>query len=298
MRIGPFEIVEPVPVLRDPHALAMLRPWVDVGGVGGLVLTRLERHFGAHALGKLARPGTFFDFTRYRPTVSMREGRREITIPNTFVNYARQDAGHDFIFLHILEPHMFGEDYTDGILEILKQFGVRRYLQIGAMYDAVPHTRKLLITGSARGSTRELSLGGVQIQGGNYQGPTSINTVVSQKAPDLGIEVVSLMAHLPQYVQLEEDFAGAARVLEVLQGIYGLPPGLIDPRRGEMQYEEITRAVAGNPRLVPVIKELEATYDASNGPQETSAEQPDGPFSPEVEDFLRKIDEDFKGPTA
>ena len=295
MRIGPFEISEPVPVLREPHALAMLRPWIDVGGVGGLVLTRLERHFGARELGKLARPGHFFDFTRYRPTVTMNEGRREITIPNTVMNYARREGGHDFLFLHLLEPHMLGEDYVEGIIEVLKQFGVKRYMQIGAMYDAVPHTRRLLVTG--RGP-KEMRLGDARTGGNSYQGPTSINTLVSQNAPDLGIEVASLMAHLPQYVQLEEDYAGAARVLEILQSVYDLPPGLIDPRRGQVQYEEITRAVASNPRLIPVIKELEASYDARNGPQEAPADEEAGPLSREVEDFLRKIDQEFKGDGA
>jgi len=298
MRIGPFEIYEPVPVLREPHALAMLRPWVDVGDVGGLVLGRLERHFGSHELGKLARPGNFYDFTRYRPTTQNVDGKRVITIPNTLVNYSRREGGHDFIFLHLLEPHMFGEDFTDGILEILKHFGVQRYMQIGAMYDAVPHTRRLLVTGNARGGKQELNFGDSRPgsgRGGGYQGPTSINTLVNQNAPDFGIEVASLMAHLPQYVQLEEDYLGAARVLEVLQGIYDLPSGLIDPRRGKEQYEEITRAVQGNPRLIPVIKELEASYDAANGPPEPTEER-EGPLSREVEDFLRKIDKDFKGP--
>lgn len=296
MRIGPFEIYEPVPVLREPHALAMLRPWIDVGSVGSLVLTRLERHFGGREMGKLARPGNFFDFTRYRPTVAVHEGKREVTIPNTLINFARREGGHDFIFLHILEPHMFGEDYTDGILDILKHFGVRRYMQIGAMYDAVPHTRRLLVTGQARGGNREVRFGDAQLRGNSYQGPTSINTVVGQRAPDYGIEVASLMAHLPQYVQLEEDYAGAARVLEILQGLYDLPPGLIDTHRGQAQYEEITRAVANNPRLIPVIKEFEATYDARTGiPAPPPQEEAAGPLSAEVEDFLRKIGEDFTG---
>ena len=44
MRIGAFELNEPVPELRDPHAFAMVRPWVDVGSVGTLTLNRLERY--------------------------------------------------------------------------------------------------------------------------------------------------------------------------------------------------------------------------------------------------------------
>ena len=66
MRIGAFEIDEPLPELREPHALVTLRPWVDVGRVGRQTLIRLERHLDAQEIGKLARPGNFYDFTRYR----------------------------------------------------------------------------------------------------------------------------------------------------------------------------------------------------------------------------------------
>jgi hypothetical protein len=98
MRIGAFELQDPVPELREPHALVMLRPWVDVGSVGSLTLRRLERHFGAKELGKLARPGTFFDFTRYRPTTRLVDGRRETTFPNANVRYAQPEAGPDLLF--------------------------------------------------------------------------------------------------------------------------------------------------------------------------------------------------------
>jgi len=57
MRIGAFELSEPLPELRQPHALAMLRPWIDVGSVGALTILALESYFGAKELGKLARPG-------------------------------------------------------------------------------------------------------------------------------------------------------------------------------------------------------------------------------------------------
>ena len=71
MRIGAFEVVEPLPELRNTCAISMLRPWVDVGRVGSLVLNALERYTGAEELGRLARPGNFFDFTRYRPRMKV-----------------------------------------------------------------------------------------------------------------------------------------------------------------------------------------------------------------------------------
>ena len=83
MRIGAFELDEPLPELHDPHVLAMLDPWIDVGEVGTLTLNWLENHFQAEDLGRISRPGHFFDFTRYRPTVYYdEEGRKQISVPN------------------------------------------------------------------------------------------------------------------------------------------------------------------------------------------------------------------------
>ena len=292
MRIAAFELVEPLPELKEPHVLAMLRPWVDVGSVGGLTLSRLERHFGAKDLGKLTRPGTFFDFTRYRPTIMNREGQREIVVPNSFISYAQRSKGHDFLFLHMLEPHSNGEDYVDSILEVLKAFGAKRYALIGAMYDAVPHTRPLQVTGTIAGQALSQKAGEARVQPSSYQGPTTILYSLSQRAPELGMETASVIVHLPQYAQLEEDHTGTARALEVLRTIYDLPETLIDHKRGEAQYQEISRAMASNPQMQPLIQQLEARYDAQAAQQ--SQPEPPAPLSPEVENFLREMDQRFE----
>src|SRR5438094_6738650 len=127
MRIGAFEIREPVPELREPHALVMIRPWVDVGSVGTLTLGRLQRHFTAEEFGKLARPGTFFNFTRYRPNVRNVNGERKTTFPNSNVYYAQPEGGPDLLFLHLLEPHAMAEDYVDSIVDLLKHFKIGVY---------------------------------------------------------------------------------------------------------------------------------------------------------------------------
>ena len=101
MRIGAFEFEEPLPDLYQPHALVVLRPWIDVSNVGSTTLGLLEEHLGAEPLGKLARPGNFFDFTRYRPTTRFAEGQSKVEIPNSFIRYAKQESGNDFLFLHL-----------------------------------------------------------------------------------------------------------------------------------------------------------------------------------------------------
>ena len=231
MRIGAFELIEPLPELKDPHVFAMVRPWVDVGSVGTLTLNRLERFMGSKELGRLARPGTFFDFTRYRPNMRLVDGKREVKIPNSIIRYAITEDGPDYLFLHLMEPHSNGEDYTDSILEVVKHFNVKRYCRLGAMYDAVPHTRPLLVTGSLGNVVQNHPVPNFKIRQSTYQGPTTIMNLLSEGIEKDGIESINFMVHLPQYVQLEEDYAGTSRMIEVLSSVYSNIPADLAPVR-------------------------------------------------------------------
>jgi len=287
MRIGAFELSDPLPKLREPHALAMLRPWIDVGSVGTLSLSQLESHFGAKELGKLARPGEFFDFTRYRPTIYFREGHREVSIPNTIVTYAKQKRGPDFLFLKLLEPHMLGEAYVHSVLQLLKRFGVKRYCLLGSMYDMVPHTKKLLVSGGAIGEKAEQDLEKAGIQPSDYQGPTTINFLITQQAPQLDIETLWFVVHLPQYIQFEEDYMGKTRLMEVLGSLYNLPKDEADIEKAKQQLERINMAVEERPELRAILPQIEASYQAKIEKEKKT------PLSPEMEKFLREIGNHF-----
>jgi hypothetical protein len=301
MRIGAFEILEPLREPRATHALVMIRPWVDVGSVGSLTLRQMERHFQAQKLGQLARPGTFFDFTRYRPTVKIVNGQREMTYPNSFVNYVPAESGSDLLFLHLLEPHAMAEDYVDSILELLEYFKVTVYCRIGAMYDSVPHTRPIVVTGNPgsieprAGASPPL----IQQRQSQYEGPTTIMNRLSDAATALGIEMMSFMAHLPHYAQLDEDFAGTARMLEVLSAFYEFPANLAPIHRGRLQYAELDAAMDRQPAVKALVARLEShydsTYDSSSGassspPTEAGEGEEPTKLSPEIEQFLKDLD--------
>ena len=287
---------EPVPDLKEPHAFIMIRPWVDVGSVATITLARLEQHFGAKELGKLARPGNFFDFTRYRPTLYLVEGNRRVKVPNSAINYAQPDGGPDLVFFHLMEPHAFGEDYAESVLEVLKSLHIKRYCRLGAMYDAVPHTRPIRVTGDIGKVPTRWNPGNLKGRGRPYQGPTSIMNLVSEGVPNLGLEIdtINFMVHLPQYLQVEEDYAGAARLIEVLSSIYDLPPDLSASGRGEQQYDELNKAVERNPELKSLIQRMEAQYDADE--TSSTGDSPSTPLSPEVERFLQEMGQRFNDP--
>jgi predicted ATP-grasp superfamily ATP-dependent carboligase len=292
MKVGAFELDEPLPDLENAHALAMLSPWIDIGRVGSGALSALETHFGARTLGKLETPGNFFDFTRYRPTVYRKGGGREVKIPNTFVNYARRESGNDLIFLHCLEPHMFGEMYVDSVLKLLEKLEVKRYCLVGSMYDSVPHTRPLMVSGTASGGVVAEELAKLNLSSRGYEGPTTINILISEQAPKLGIETVGLIVHLPYYAHLDEDYSGQYRLLELLNQLYDFSLDLSEIKgKGEGQYRKLGQAMETDAQLREIVRMLEMSYEAR------SAERHDadtGPrLSPDIEKFLREINRDF-----
>ncbi len=280
----------------------MIRPWVDVGSVGTLTLNRLERFMGSKELGRLHRPGTFFDFTRYRPNMRFVDGARQVKIPNSTIRYATTENGPDYLFLHLLEPHSNGEDYTDSILEVVRHFGVKRYCRIGAMYDAVPHTRPLLVTGSLGDVEQKRQVPNFKLQQSTYQGPTTIMNLLSEGIEKDSIETINFMVHLPQYVQLEEDYAGTSRMIEVLSSVYdNIPPDLAPVRRGQRQYRELNATVDRNSELKTLIQQMEQYYDSQlTAEAEASASEESGStttLSPEIEAFLSELGDRLESET-
>ena len=277
----------------------MIRPWVDVGSVGTLTLTRLERFLGSKELGRLHRPGEFFDFTRYRPSMRLVDDKRQVRIPNSVIRYAVTENGPDYLFFHLREPHANSEEYTDSILKIVETFGVKRYCRLGAMYDAVPHTRPLLVTGSLGSVTQLRPVPNLKLRQSTYQGPTTIMNLVSDGIDEMGVEAINFMVHLPQYVQLDEDFNGTARMLEALSSVYpDIPSDLAPVRRGQRQYRELNSAVERNSELHGLIQQMEAYYDSNEAEPTESAETETAAervsLSPEIEQFLSELGGDLE----
>ena len=293
MRIGDFEFTEPLPELKDPHVLAVLRPWIDVGNVGTLSMRRLERHLESKEIGRLVKPGRYYDFTRYRPKSILKQGVREYNIPSTTISTSVREHGPDLITLHLLEPHLCGEDYTDSVIEVLKHFGVKRYSMIGAMYDMVPHTRKLLVSGGTVDAKNEEEYKLVGVRPSDYEGPTTITYLISNALEEMDIETRIFVVHLPQYFQVEEDFTGTARLMEILCTLYGLPSRLADPERGRQQYASLQNIVSDTSEVAGLLERLEERYDRENAEGGASS----SPLSPMVEEFLQglgsKIDLDL-----
>ena len=290
MKVGAFTLQEPLPELHSPHAFVILRPWLDAGSAGRAAINMLEKTFKTEKLAKLSRPGNFFDFTRYRPITSKAGEERHISVPNTYINYAVRPGDNDMVFMHLLEPHYFSELYIDSIVKLLQTLGVTRFCVMGSMYDAVPHTRPLSVSGLGDKEILE-KLKPLHVRESNYEGPTSISFLINEKAGELGIETLTFVVHLPQYTRIEEDHNGHLRLMEILCALYDFPIDLTALRKkAEMQYRAVDHEMEKNPRVLNAVQYFESLYEArKNKPDEKASK-----LSPEIESFLNELDKNFQ----
>ena len=293
MRIGAFELPEPVPELNEPHALAIIPFWMDAGASANLTLSLLEQTYEAQALARLTRPGEFFDFTRYRPTLSKKEDASKVTLTNAVATYGRRQEGCDFIFLRLPEPHAMAEVYIDSVVELLKYFGIKRYGLLGSVYDMVPYTRPLLVTGSGSNQGLQNSLSDAKVVTNDYEGPTTILHLLAQQMDQSGVETFNVFVHLPGYQTPDNDYRGENKLLEVIGSIYGLPVPQEVIEKAKEQEEQFKQVVEQflllRPQLKVMLSQLEENYDARVKDQKHEIH-----LSPEVEKFLKEMNGRFE----
>ena len=287
VRIGGFELRGPVPECKAPYVVATLRPWIDVNNVGSLVLRELKKRYGATEIARLAKPGTFYDFTRYRPVIDLdEEGIRDLSIPNTTVHFARREGRNDLLLLRLLEPHAHSEYYISSVRKLLKAFGASRYIFIGGMYDAVPHTRPLLVSGYGMGPGAMEDIRKAGVLPITYRGPSTIANLITREAAESGMDATVFIVSLPQYVALDDDFTGMVRLMEVLNLLCDIPVSKEDFERASEQRRLVSKRVENSSEVKALLPQLEIAYDMRT---ETAGADDSPRLTSEMEEMIWNI---------
>jgi predicted ATP-grasp superfamily ATP-dependent carboligase len=187
-----------------------------------------------------------------------------------------------------------GESYVHSIVKLLEKFNVKRYCLLGAMYDLVPHTKPILVTGSASGEATLQQVKSLGIHSSSYEGPTSIASLIAQEATNLGIETMGLIAHLPQYAQMDVDHTGRLRLLELICKLYDFDMDLERVKlRSKQQNEEISSAMNRSTEVKALVEQLERQYEDRVRRMEEGRAEEDPELSPEIQSFLNQLGDQF-----
>jgi predicted ATP-grasp superfamily ATP-dependent carboligase len=248
------------PQLRDPALICAFKGWNDAGEAASAALGFLVDSFDAREVARID-PEEFYDFTAVRPTVRMSEGRsRVIEWPSNSVHVASiPGAEHDLVLLQGVEPSLKWSTFTNIVVNIAEQLGVRSVVTLGALLADVPHTRDIPMTGICSDADLVERLG---FQQSTYEGPTGMVGVLHHAFTEAGLPSVSLWASVPHYVAAAPNPKAALALIRSFEGVAGVAVDATDLEQSAEEYQrQVDAAVATDPDVKSFVERLEQTLD-------------------------------------
>lgn len=275
------------PSLRHPVLITAFAGWNDAGEAATTALATLRRALEPAPLAELDAE-EFFDFQVARPIVRLdKDGQRVIEWPSTRLWGVRlgQDADHDLVLAEGTEPNLRWRTFSRTLVDLAEELDVTRIVTLGALQVDEPHTRAVLITGSAGDEATAERMG---LARSSYEGPTGIVGVLHAEAAQRGLETVTMWAGVPHYLSQTGYLPGALALVERVDALLGIDLHLTElAEQALKQREEIAEVLAEDEELAGYVSELEASRDAGGDAGGG------GDFSPaelaaEVERYLRE----------
>jgi hypothetical protein len=244
------------PALHDPALLLALEGWNDAGEAATTAVRFVAGEIGAAPLAEIDGE-EYFDFTVRRPLVQVEEGvARSLAWPDCRFGFATApgEPPRDLVTCHGVEPHLRWRDWSDHVLRLVDEVGIRRVVLLGAFLGEVLYSRPVEVTGVASEPALLATLGVAPVR---YTGPTGMVGVLGQRLRDRGCQVAALWAGLPHYVEVSPNARGALALLERALPYLGVRLDLEPLRRSARECEDrVSAMITGDPELSEYVREL------------------------------------------
>ncbi len=255
------------PALHEATLVLSLGGWMDGGDVSTGTVRRLVQLIDAQKIAEINPepfyvynlPGSMEYAAVVRPHAEIKDGLVEsFDVPQS-VFYCHEPA--NLLLFVGNEPNMHWQRFGRCVFHLAREVGVRRILFIGSYGGVVPHTRqpRLYVTASEQRLIGEMLRYGVTAT--NYAGPGSFTTYLMTQAPSAQLEMVSLVAEIPSYLQ-GPNLSCIEAVTRRLATILRLPLDLDSLRAASTRWElEVSTQVERDEDLALQIRRLEQAYD-------------------------------------
>ena len=255
------------PKLPNATLLLALTGWMDGGDVStGTVKTVM----GRREVERVATidpedfyiynfPGSMEVAALFRPEVKYDGGVvTQIEMP---ANAFWADAEHNLVFFVGKEPNLRWPSFAECIWHLVKTVGVSRIIFMGSFGGSVPHTREPRLYGSVSQPKLRKLLKQYGLRPSDYEGPGSFASFLLHEAPKHELEMLSLVAEIPSYLQGTNPLSIEA-IARRLAAILGQPIDLDALRDASNDWESrVTAAVEKDDELAETIRKLEEAYD-------------------------------------
>jgi predicted ATP-grasp superfamily ATP-dependent carboligase len=283
-----YELIER-PDLEDPLLVLALDGWIDArlaaAGAAEVLCDQLDTI-------TVARFSTdeLLDYRARRPIAHLDDGvLRGMTWPSLELRAAADESGNELLLLVGAEPDRLWHQFTDEVVGLALDFGVRMCVGLGAYPFAAPHTRAPRIACTA--STVGLAEAGFLRASLDF--PAGAQAAVEQGCDERGVPALGLWAQIPHYVPATMPFpAGSLALVEALArvGELSLPVGDL-PSMAAATRARLDELIAQNPEHLAMLRQLEQAWEQAEPAADTpfaASDLPSGDeLMAELEQFLR-----------
>ena len=260
-----FLSVDHQPERKLSTLLIAFSGWADAAEGATSAMKFLKRKLEARKFAEFD-PEEFYDFSQTRPTSTRtRDGKRHIHWPaNEFFHLENPDTGGGIMVFTGVEPNLRWRAYSQGVARLAAEQGVETVVHVGALLDAVPHTRPVKLSGTATRPDLSEFLEGREIRSSNYQGPTGISSSVMDACVKQGLGYSSIWGHTPHYLQAAPNYRVAYSLLQTLTRLLRMPFDLEELQSAATKFdEEVAKAVEADEQIGTYVAKLEGQYDES-----------------------------------
>ncbi|MGA2616323.1 MAG: PAC2 family protein [Thermoguttaceae bacterium] len=255
------------PQLQHATLVLSFTGWMDGGNVSTGTVERLVHLLEARPMAEIdPEPFYIYNFpgpmevtALFRPFVEVEEGVvKSIAMPSN-VFYCHEPA--NLILFVGKEPNLQWRTFGQCIFELARKSGVERILFVGSFGGAVPHTRepRLYVSSSDAELVPEMEKYGVRRSG--YEGPGSFTSYLMTRSRAAGLQMVSLVAEIPGYLQGTNPLSIEA-VTRRLAKILQLPLKLDTLRVASTEWElQVSSVVENDKELTEKVRRMEQEYD-------------------------------------
>jgi proteasome assembly chaperone (PAC2) family protein len=256
-----------LPTIKNATMLLAFTGWMDGGEVSTGTVKHLLSGLDTRRIAEIDPEGYYlYNFpgsmelsALFRPHVKYDDGMIErLDMPQ---NVFHCDPEHKLILFTGKEPNLLWRDFGDHVFDLAKRIGVSRILFVGSFGGAVPHTREPRLFCSVSHARLKDEYGKYGVKFSDYEGPGSFVSYLVSRAPHVGLEMVSLAAEVPGYLNGSNPVSIEA-VSRRLAGILGLKIDLAAMRLASDEWStQVSELVDKDAKLRKHIEKLEAAYD-------------------------------------
>jgi proteasome assembly chaperone (PAC2) family protein len=176
-------------------------------------------------------------------------------------NQFHADPAANVAFFVGKEPNLNWPGFARCIFDVVAQLGVTRIIFMGSFGGSVPHTREPRLYGSVSEQRLLPLLGKHGLKPTDYEGPGSFATYLLATAPKHHVEMLSISAEIPGYLQGANPTSIQA-VTRRLAALLNLPVDTARLREASTEWElQVSEIVSKDKKLATTVRKLEEQYD-------------------------------------